>query len=562
MIDLSVIAPCFNEEGNIPQLVSRLLSVFERRSIDGEIVLVDDGSMDGTGPMIDALASRHPCVMAVHHPKNRGLAAAWDTGLEHARGAYVCFIDADLQNPPEEVWRLYREITQSRADVVQGVRSAIGRLKDSRYVASRVLNVMLNVAFGMSATDNKSGFVMALRETMADVLRRRFHYRYSHVFVAVAAHARGYTCREVETLFQSRHAGASFIKRWPVRLIVDVCFEIAKAIVEFRLSPQRIDALDDFVGIEVRAPHMREGRWQRLVRSMYFSIQALRGPLVTRRVRRMYRALMNTQWLTPSEMGQLQEHRLRRIIRHAYYHVPYYHEVCERLRVRPEQIQTIADLGKLPMLSKQDIKDNLYFDLFADNHRKRELQKVDAFGQDGAPLDIYVDRMQLEMRLASAVRAVAWTSWRDIDRHAALRRPINAGAFRETLLHKVDSWLERYLGRSSRDSIDWYGNLELSGIAFECEARAGLHVASESFIVEIVNGERPAGPGEEGDIIVTDLNGFGVPLIRFRTGDRAKAIEHTRCGCGRGLPRLRGIRRHSTATDRDRSDRLPQIEVA
>ena len=252
-VELSVIAPCFNEAGNLGPLVSRLLAVFERRQIAGEVVLVNDGSTDATGRILDELAVVHPEVRVVHHPQNRGLAAGWHTGLAAAVGTYACFIDADLQNPPEEVWRLYREITQSRADMVQGVRSAIGRLRDGRYLTSRVLNLMLNLTFGMSATDNKSGFVMALRETMTDVLRRRFRYRHSHVFIAVAAHARGYTFREVETLFQSRHAGQSFVKHWPVRLVAEVCWDTLKALVEFRLLEQPIDGMEQFLPAPRRA---------------------------------------------------------------------------------------------------------------------------------------------------------------------------------------------------------------------------------------------------------------------------------------------------------------------
>jgi phenylacetate-CoA ligase len=146
---LSVIAPCFNEEANVVALVSRLLAVFDRWKLAGEVVLVNDCSTDATGRIIDTLAAQHSEVIAIHHRHNRGLAAGWQTGLDAASGTYVCFIDADLQNPPEEVWRLYREITVSRADMVQGVRSSIGRLKDGRYLTSRVLNIMLNLTFGM-----------------------------------------------------------------------------------------------------------------------------------------------------------------------------------------------------------------------------------------------------------------------------------------------------------------------------------------------------------------------------------------------------------------------------
>jgi phenylacetate-CoA ligase len=633
-IELSVIAPCFNEAENVPLLVSRLLAVFDRRNIAGEIVLVNDGSTDATGAIIDSLALGHHEVVAVHHARNRGLSAGWDSGLEASKGTYVCFIDADLQNPPEEVWRLYREITQSRADMVQGVRSAIGRLKDERYTASRVLNVMLNLAFGMSAADNKSGFVMALRDTMTDVLRRRFRYRYSHVFIAVAAHARGFTFREVETLFQSRHAGSSFIKRWPVKLVTNVCVDTAKAIVEFRVSPQRIDAFDRFFDVSKPAHEpVREEWWRRLVLEAYFMSLAFQGPLITRRVRQMYHALMRTQWTPLAEMRQLQEVRLRRMVRHAYHHVPYYREAFDRLTIRPDEIQTMADLQRLPLLSKQEISENLYFDLFADNHRKREMQKVTASGAGAEPFDLYVDRMQLEMQLAASLRALGWTGWRFGDRQARLWPDTAIGSWPQAVRTRVEAFLMRrasvpvgasgagtveravrrirtekpvlidgcarslqflaeYLTTSDAQSLgaqaamssmeilpddlrrtlqrplgpnvfDWYRRPEFNGIAHECEAHDGHHVAAESYIVEVLNGRQPARPGEDGEIVVTDLNSFSVPLIRYRTGDRATAIEQTPCRCGRGLPRLARIQQHTRATGSEGpNNRLRRIEVA
>jgi phenylacetate-CoA ligase len=512
-IELSVMAPCFNEEENVTPLVTRLLAVFERRKIAGEIVLVNDCSTDTTGPIIDSLAARHPVVVAIHHPENRGLSAAWNTGLAAARGTYVCFIDADLQHPPEEVWRLYREIIQSRADMVQGVRSPIGRLKDDRYLASRVLNVMLNLTFGMSATDNKSGFVIALRETMTDTLERRFRYRYSHVFITVAAHAKGFTLREVETLFQNRNAGVSFISRWPVKLIADICWETAKAFVEFRLLQEPVEPLDHFLRV-VRPgrERVRPGAWRRLVLEAYFLGTPFRRPLITRRVRRMYQALMSTQWASPAEIQQLQGLRLRRLMRHVYHHVPYYRELFDRLKIRPDEIRTHGDLRKIPALSKKDVGENLYFDLFADNHKKREMQKVTTGGPDGERLDVYVDRMQLEMRFAAALRGLEWTGMTGV-RNAA------------------------------RSVFDRGGREDLSGLAYECEAHDGRHIVAESYIVEILKEDgRAARPGEVGELVVTDLNSFSVPLIRYQTGNVVMAMDDVPCVCGRGLPRVVGVR--------------------
>ena len=235
MKELSVVAPCFNEARNLPELVERLARVFEKKGLAGEIVLVNDGSHDETGAVVDALAGRHPAVVAVHHPANRGIAAAWASGLAAASGEYVCLIDADLQNLPEDVWRLYREIRLSHSDLVQGYRSSVGRLKDSRFVLSKGLNVLLNTLFGMSLRDNKSGFVIALRPTLAAILRHRYRYHYFQTFITVSARAKGYTVREIETLFESRLLGRSFMPRVPVRVTLLVVWDVIKGFGEFRL---------------------------------------------------------------------------------------------------------------------------------------------------------------------------------------------------------------------------------------------------------------------------------------------------------------------------------------
>jgi phenylacetate-CoA ligase len=87
--------------------------------------------------------------------------------------------------------------------------------------------------------------------------------------------------------------------------------------------------------------------------------------------------------------------------------------------------------------------------------------------------------------------------------------------------------------------FDKYGSREFSGIAYECEAHDGHHVVAESYIVEILKDGAPAKPGELGEVVVTDLNNFCMPLIRYRVGDLAVAMDDARpCACGRGLPRI------------------------
>ena len=104
-LDISVIVPCFNEAGNLRELVDRLEASFRVRSLDAEIILVNDGSRDNTGSVIRELEAGHPAVRGVHHDTNLGIAAGWRSGLAVARGAYACLIDADLQYQPEDVCR-------------------------------------------------------------------------------------------------------------------------------------------------------------------------------------------------------------------------------------------------------------------------------------------------------------------------------------------------------------------------------------------------------------------------------------------------------------------------
>ncbi len=201
-MELSVIAPCYNEEGNISELVDRVMRVFTTKGIAGELILVNDASVDRTQDEIDTACRKYPDkVVGIRHSTNLGMASGWRSGVEAARGEYVCIIDADLQYLPEDVWRLYREIKFSCADIIQGWRSHVGRLKDSRMFLSRVLNLLLNILFGMQLKDNKSGFILCKREVLSDVLRYRYKYRCFQTLLAIAAAGKGYSIREVETLF-------------------------------------------------------------------------------------------------------------------------------------------------------------------------------------------------------------------------------------------------------------------------------------------------------------------------------------------------------------------------
>jgi phenylacetate-CoA ligase len=81
--------------------------------------------------------------------------------------------------------------------------------------------------------------------------------------------------------------------------------------------------------------------------------------------------------------------------------------------------------------------------------------------------------------------------------------------------------------------LDKYGSREFSGIAYQCLESNYHHIQDESYLVEILVDGRPAEPGETGEIVITDLNNYSMPLIRYRIGDMAMAVEQQMCKCGR-----------------------------
>jgi phenylacetate-CoA ligase len=609
-MELSVIVPCFNEEANLPDLIARVGDVFAVGKIDGELVLVDDGSSDRTWEVIQAEAAAHPFVVGRRHPENRGIAAGWKSGVAAARGRLCCILDADLQYQPEDILRLRRELEVGNVDIVQGWRSPVGREKGPRYYYSRGLNTMLNGAFGMDLQDNKSGFILCAKEVFEDLLSYRGNYYYWQSFIMVAAHAKGYTYKQVETLFEPRRAGKSFLDAAPVKPVLRSFVDIGKAFWEYRLKPQSSSILRSF--LEREPPMQRNAAqpaWRRLYWNGYLSLFGATHWMMTKEAGTQLRDLRESQWLSTERMRELQEQKLRRLVRHAYKHVPYYRERMKATGVTPDDIRTLEDLQKLPFLTKQDVRKHLYFDIMSDNHKKSEILKVTTSGSTGEPFVCFVDRSQLEFRWAATLRSMEWTGWQFGDRQVRLwhqtlgmsktqvarevadallsrRKFIPAYEMSDATLREfvqrieafdpalLDGYAESFnflaaylkehgglkirprgiissaqtLPEGSRKVIeeafgcrvfDKYGSREFSGIAYECDAHEGHHVVGEGYIVEVLKDGKPAQPGEVGEVVITDLNNYCLPFIRYRIGDLAEAMNPSvPCPCGRGLPRL------------------------
>lgn len=232
MIDLSVIVPCFNEEDNIEVLALRILDSFNKNSVEGEIILVNDGSSDKTLIKMERFSKQFNNIFVINHVKNLGITEAWNSGLKVSHGRYVVTIDADLQYRPEDIMQLYNLITNRNCDLVQGWRKEYKDKNLFRRFLSRALNRILNILFFKRINDIKSSFVIYKRDVFFDVLKSRKEFRTFQHFFILCALKKGYILRQVPITFSPRMKGESFIKN-PMFFSFKVLLDIPKAILNF-----------------------------------------------------------------------------------------------------------------------------------------------------------------------------------------------------------------------------------------------------------------------------------------------------------------------------------------
>lgn len=296
------------------------------------------------------------------------------------------------------------------------------------------------------------------------------------------------------------------------------------------------------------------------------------------------------------ELRALQESKLCVLVEHAYRNVPYYRSLFNEAGLSPENIQSLDDLPRIPVSTREALQSeplDRRMDLALDRAQCREFRTS---GSSGKPLSIILTNNEVRTRQMVHFRALLLAGFRWNDQLLQLGLPgrrraglhERLGLFRSERIQRdvpiekqyqrirevnpsflwaapsklqvmcdhtgrpMNEWMQpRVVITSSEmlqaqlaqriddelgaERLNFYGCMETGRIAYECSAHRGLHINTDQVIIECVRDGQPVPPGEPGLVVVTALNAFGSPFIRYELGDIGRLLAEP-CSCGSPFP--------------------------
>lgn len=313
--------------------------------------------------------------------------------------------------------------------------------------------------------------------------------------------------------------------------------------------------------------------------------------------------LYHTRW-NRHRLLKYQNQKVRRIVKYAYEHVPFYHQKFLQPGVKPEDVKTVEDLKKLPIIRKEELQKNRE-KMISDEFDASKLKVVSTSGSTGRPLFTYLTRREDEFRKAKLLRPhlICGQKARDkwvligppeyrgdvsrLQRFLGIYAPIFVSVFDDAatqtpIIEKVkpdvldgyssslfllaeyvqkkgiETIRPRFLmggaeliDRSSRKSIedafkapyyDQYGSQEVEMLAWQCQERNGYHIDADTIVMQIVDedGEEVTS-GKRGQVVCTSLFNYAMPYIRYAIGDIGVLSDETDCPCGRTFPLMKMV---------------------
>jgi glycosyltransferase involved in cell wall biosynthesis len=217
-VKVTTILLIYNEEENVEPQTRQVLDAYRENNIDGEVLLVDDGSTDRSPEICDILAEESDRIRVVHHSPNKGRSMAIRTGFLNAEGEVSIIMDADLQYEAKQIPMFLRKMEEGW-DVVSGYRRDRSDKFIRKFISKVYNRIIIRRIFHLDIMDQNSGFKAFRTAKAVEMDFNPEGYLGLHRFILPLAHIKGLSITEVPIVHYHRPAGRSYIKSYTVPFI-------------------------------------------------------------------------------------------------------------------------------------------------------------------------------------------------------------------------------------------------------------------------------------------------------------------------------------------------------
>lgn len=205
---LSIVIPTYNEKENIGKLIKKIYDEFERYKIDGNVIVVDDGSPDGTGEIVDKLKTKYSTLRTIHRKGKLGLSSAILEGFSITKSEFLGAMDADLSHPAEKIYEMYMTLKNDEAELVIGSRYIKGGRIEGWGIYRKILSkgATLLARVFTNVKDPMTGFFIIKKECLKNVELNPKGFK---ILLEIIIKANCKRIKEIPIIFINRTEGKS-----------------------------------------------------------------------------------------------------------------------------------------------------------------------------------------------------------------------------------------------------------------------------------------------------------------------------------------------------------------